>query len=310
MTTALITGGSGLVGSAVIRRFQLDNSIKTLLSPSHAELDLLNTDDVAAYIKRTKPNTVIHCAGHVSGIIGNTEDQYGHFVNNIVMGINLINAAFKAGVPNLVNLGSTCIYPADTKQPITERSLLTGSLESTNEGYAVAKIACVKLCEYISKEYGLNYISCMPTNVFGPGDKYDIKRSHVFPALAHKILTSKGKPIVIGGTGKPIRSFIHSDDLADAIHFCLKNYHDSSPINIGAGMVLSISELATLLTGLIGVTPNFIYDTSIPDGVAVKIEDHSKLFALGWRPKYTNNTGIRHYLHNLKETIENEELRN
>lgn len=305
----LVTGGSGLVGSAVVRKIK-QTGCMNIFAPSHHELDLLDFNAVLDYIMHNNIDTVVHCAGSVAGIIGNSRDNYGQLFKNLQMGMNVIHAfknvvdyramsrQIRVGDMKLMFLGSTCIYPRDAKQPIEEESLLTGPLEKTNEGYALAKISCIKMCEYLNNMpmYKGSFISCMPTNVYGANDSYQPQRSHVFPALVRKICDAKAsgsQTVKIGGDGTPVRSFICSDDLADAILFLLKNYDGSDHINVGCQRSISIRELAQKIAKEVGYDGKFEYDETIPNGTPVKVEDTSKLNSLGWKSSISLEDGIK-----------------
>lgn len=295
----LVTGATGLVGSAVVRRLRNAD----ILAPAHSELDLLDVNAVKQYFTAHDIDYAVHCAGTVAGIIGNARDNYGQLFKNLQMGMNVVEAFRERATEKpehfkkLLFLGSTCIYPRDTKQPICEDALLSGPLEQTNEGYALAKISCIKMCEYLNKTAGLEgrFITCMPTNVYGINDKYDPVRSHVFPALVKKIvdaIDSGDDSVKIGGDGTPVRSFICSDDLADAIVFLLENYAGSEHLNVGQSEPITIRQLAETIAEVAGYDGRFEHDTSIPNGTLVKIEDTSKLLALGWKPKTSLKDGI------------------
>ena len=312
-----VTGGTGLVGSAVVRKLK-QVGCTCIFAPTHKNLDLLDFNAVLSYIMKNDIDVVVHCAGSVAGIIGNSKDNYGQLFKNLQMGINIIqsfksfidyttSSKQKSNDKKLLFLGSTCIYPRDAKQPIEEETLLTGPLEKTNEGYALAKISCIKMCEYLNNMpmYKGSFITCMPTNVYGINDSYQLQRSHVFPALVRKICDAKANNenvVKIGGDGTPIRSFICSDDLADAILFLLKNYSGSEHINVGCQTPISIKELADKIAKEVGYDGKFEYDQSIPNGTPIKIENARKLFDLGWKPKTTLEDGIKLAIKDYKQT--------
>jgi GDP-L-fucose synthase len=289
-----VAGHRGMVGSALVRRLATEGC-ETLTAPRD-RLDLLDQSATAAWMKDARPDAIIIAAARVGGILANSSRPVDFLYDNLVIETNLIGAAHRAGVDRLLFLGSSCIYPKLAPQPIPEEALLTGPLEPTNEWYAVAKIAGIKLCEAYRRQYGRHYISAMPTNLYGPHDNFDLESSHVLPALMRKIHTAKSTSqdeIVLWGSGKPLREFLHVDDLADACVHLLKHYDDALFLNVGSGSDLSIDELAATISGIVGFTGKFVYDPSRPDGTARKLLSSSRLFAHGWRPNISLEAGIR-----------------
>jgi GDP-L-fucose synthase len=290
-----VAGHRGLVGSA-IWRFLERAGFTRLLGHSRAELDLLDTIAVREFYRREKPEYVFIAAARVGGIMANSTQPVAFLYENLVIQNNLIHGAYESGVKKLLFLGSSCIYPKLAPQPMKEDYLLTGPLEPTNEWYAVAKIAGIKLCEAVRQQYGCNYIAAMPTNMYGPNDNYDLQSSHVVPALIHKFHDAKisGAPsVTCWGSGSPLREFLYADDLAEACLFLLENYDGEQFINVGSGGEISIRDLAHLIKQIVGYKGDIVWDTSKPDGTPRKLMDSSHLFALGWKPKINLETGIR-----------------
>jgi GDP-L-fucose synthase len=290
-----VAGHRGLVGSA-IWRFLERAGFTRLLGRSRAELDLLDTIAVREFFRREKPEFVFIAAARVGGIMANSTQPVAFLYENLVIQNNLIHGAYESGVKKLLFLGSSCIYPKLAPQPLKEDYLLTGPLEPTNEWYAVAKIAGIKLCEAIRQQFGCNYIAAMPTNMYGPNDNYDLQSSHVVPALIHKFHDAKisGAPsVTCWGSGSPLREFLYADDLAEACLFLLENYDGDQFINVGSGGEISIKELSHLIKQIVGYAGDIVWDTSKPDGTPRKLMDSSRLFALGWKPKISLETGIR-----------------
>ena len=290
-----VAGHRGLVGSA-IWRFLERAGFTRLIGRSRSELDLLDTVAVREFYRREKPEYVFIAAARVGGIMANSTQPVAFLYENLVIQNNLIHGAYESGVKKLLFLGSSCIYPKLAPQPMKEDSLLTGPLEPTNEWYAIAKIAGIKLCEAVRQQYGCNYIAAMPTNMYGPNDNYDLQSSHVVPALIHKFHDAKisGAPTVTcWGSGSPLREFLYADDLAEACLFLLENYDGEQFINVGSGGEISIRELAHLIKQIVGYKGDIVWDTSKPDGTPRKLMDSSHLFALGWKPKINLETGIR-----------------
>jgi len=259
-------------------------------------LDLRDQTAVNEFFKKEQPEYVFLAAAKVGGILANNTYPVDFLRDNLLIQTNVIDAAYRYGSRKLLFLGSSCIYPKFAPQPIKEEYLLTGELEPTNEPYAIAKIAGIKLCQAYNRQYGTNFISVMPTNLYGPGDNFDLETSHVIPALIRKFHEAKIKgkdQVVVWGSGKPFREFLHVDDLADACLFLMHNYNSSEIINIGTGKDLSIAELAYLIKDIIEYDGNIIFDTSKPDGTPRKLLDVSKLFNMGWKPKISLEEGIR-----------------
>jgi GDP-L-fucose synthase len=290
-----VAGHRGLVGSA-IWRFLERAGFAGLLGRSRAELDLLDTLAVREFYRREKPEYVFVAAARVGGIMANSTQPVAFLYENLVIQNNLIHGAYESGVKKLLFLGSSCIYPKLAPQPLKEDYLLTGHLEPTNEWYAVAKIAGIKLCEAVRRQYGCNYIAAMPTNMYGPNDNYDLQSSHVVPALIHKFHNAKishAPFVTCWGSGSPLREFLYADDLAEACLFLLENYDGEQFINVGSGGEISIKELSELIKRTVGYKGDIVWDTSKPDGTPRKLMDSSHLFALGWKPKINLETGIR-----------------
>lgn len=278
-----VAGHRGMVGSALVRRLQSENC--EIVVASSKELDLRNQSDVKDWMDRTRPEIVFLAAARVGGILANSSRPAEFLYDNLMIEANVIHAAYQTSVEKLVFLGSTCIYPKHAPQPIREDSLLTGPLEPTNEWYAVAKIAGIKLCQAYREQHGCDYISVQPTNLYGPGDNYDLQSSHVLPALlrkAHEAKVGGKKSMEVWGSGKPLREFLHVDDLADAVVYLAKAYSGSTPVNVGSGEEISIRELAELICAVVGYKGDLRFDTSKPDGTPRKLADTSFLNALGW----------------------------
>ena len=289
-----IAGHNGLVGGAICR-YLTSNNYNNLIVRSHSELDLCNQADVNQFFQETKPEYVFLAAAVVGGIHANDSLPVEFLRDNLLIQTNIIEAAYRNNVKKLVFLGSTCIYPRDCPQPIKEEYLLTGPLEETNQWYAVAKIAGIKLCQAYRKEYGFNAISLMPTNLYGPGDNFDLLSSHVLPALIRKFHEGKvnnAESVEVWGSGKPFREFLYIDDLADACCFLIQNYNDASIVNIGMGQDISIKELAGLIKEVTGYQGQIVFNTSMPDGTPKKLCDVSKLKDLGWEYKTPLKKGI------------------
>jgi len=291
-----VAGHRGMVGSAIVRALASQGFSQILTSP-RAELDLLNRSAVRAFFEKERPEFVIDAAARVGGIVANSEKPVEFLLENLTLQNNLIEAAADFGCAKLLFLGSSCIYPKLAPQPIREDALLTGPLEPTNDAYAVAKIAGIKLCQAYAREYGKNFLSAMPTNLYGPHDNFDLHTSHVLPALIRKIHEAKksGAPeVLVWGTGTPRREFLHADDLADACVFLLKNYDSPELINIGSGTDVTIRELAELVCEVLGYDGTLVFDPTKPDGTPRKLMDSSRLFSLGWKPKISLREGIAH----------------
>ncbi len=290
-----VAGHQGLVGSAILRKL-ISEGYSNIVTLSFQELDLRDQTAVNEFFKKEQPEYVFLAAAKVGGILANNTYPVDFLRDNLLIQTNVIDAAYRYGSRKLLFLGSSCIYPKFAPQPIKEEYLLTGELEPTNEPYAIAKIAGIKLCQAYNRQYQTNFISVMPTNLYGPGDNFDLETSHVIPALIRKFHEAKIKgkdQVVVWGSGKPFREFLHVDDLADACLFLMHNYNSSEIINIGTGKDLSIAELAYLIKDIIEYDGNIIFDTSKPDGTPRKLLDVSKLFNMGWKPKISLEEGIR-----------------
>jgi len=282
-----------MVGSALVRRLEAENV--EILTASRAEADLREAGAVRAFLEKRKPDAIILAAAKVGGILANDTYPAEFLRDNLVIEANVIHEAHSAGIDRLVFLGSSCIYPKFAPQPISEDSLLTGPLEPTNEWYAIAKIAGIKLCQAYRRQYGRHYISVMPCNLYGPNDNFNLATSHVLPALMRKFHEAKvtgRSEVVIWGTGTPLREFLHVDDLADGTIFLLNNYDGAEPVNCGAGSDLSIRDLAEKISRVVGFEGRLTFDTSMPDGTPRKLIDSSRLAALGWRPRISLDDGI------------------
>ena len=292
--TVWVAGHNGMVGQALTSRLKKENC--NVITVEKNKVNLLNQYDASAWIKKKNPDVVFLAAAKVGGILTNSLNQTNFLYENLTIQNNVIKAAAENNIEKLIFLGSSCIYPKETSQPISEKELLRGPLEKTNEGYALAKIAGVKLCSYFYNEYNKDFISVMPTNLYGPNDNYDLETSHVLAALIKKIATAKLKEIKnveIWGTGKPRREFLHVNDLADALIFLSKNFSDHEHINIGTSKDISIKELAQTISDIIGWKGKFIFNNSMPDGTMLKRLDTTKLQNLGWSPKIDIKTGIK-----------------
>ena len=289
-----IAGHRGLVGSALGRRLEHEGFVN-LVTRDRAQLDLTNAGAVDDFFAQEKPAIVIFAAARVGGIKANNDEPVEFLLENIQIQNNVIRAAHEAGVRKLLFLGSSCIYPKHAPQPIPESALLTGPLEPTNEAYAIAKIAGIKLCQAYAREYGANFISAMPTNLYGPNDNFDLVSSHVVPALlrkAHEAKTKGARELVVWGSGEPRREFLHVDDLAAACVFLLEKYDSPEIINVGCGQDISIRELAELICEVVGFEGELAWDTTKPDGTPRKLLDVSKIHALGWRHTIALRDGI------------------
>ena len=290
----VVAGHRGMVGAACVRRLASEQC--EVLIATRDEADLRRQDATEAWMQQAKPDVVIVAAATVGGILANSTRPAEFIYDNLAIETNLIEAARKAGVAKLLFLGSSCIYPKFAEQPMREDALLTGALEPTNEWYAIAKIAGIKLCQAYRLQHGCEFISAMPTNLYGPGDNYDLQSSHVVPAMIRKIDTAKrdGRDSVeIWGSGKPRREFLHVDDLADALVHLLKHYSGESHVNVGTGSDVTIAELADTVARVVGWRGRFAYDATKPDGTPRKLLDVSLLASLGWRAKIGLEEGLR-----------------
>jgi GDP-L-fucose synthase len=290
-----IAGHRGLVGSAIWRELQR-LGYKHLIGKAHKELDLLDATAVRKFYSEARPEFVVIAAAKVGGILANDRYPADFIYQNLQIQNNLIAGAQEAGVKKLLFLGSSCIYPKLAPQPLKEEYLLTGPLEPTNEWYAVAKIAGIKMCQAYRRQFGCDFISAMPTNMYGPNDNYDLQNSHVLPALIrkfHEAKVAKAPGMVCWGTGKPLREFLYADDLARACIFLLQHYSEEQFINVGYGSDISIKELAEMIKDIVGFKGEIEWDASKPDGTPRKLMDSSRLFSLGWKPQIDLPTGIR-----------------
>lgn len=292
-----IAGHRGLVGSALVRRLQAGGYTNIIIR-THAELDLTDQRAVNEFFEKEKPEYVFLAAAKVGGIHANNTYRADFIYQNLMIESNLIHASYRHGVKKLLFLGSSCIYPKHAPQPMKEEHLLTGLLEPTNEPYAIAKIAGIKMCGAYNRQYGTNFMSAMPTNLYGPGDNYDLKNSHVLPALIRKMHEAKvqgAKEVVVWGSGAPKREFLYSDDLADASVFLMERYNASDVgefVNIGAGKEITIREAAELIAEVVGFPGKLVFDRSQPDGMPRKLLDSARLQALGWQAKTSFPEGI------------------
>jgi GDP-L-fucose synthase len=290
-----VAGHRGLVGSAILRRLQA-LGYRNVIERHRKELDLLDRQDVDAFFAAARPEYVFLAAAKVGGIHANNTYPADFIRDNLLIQTNVIDAAHRHGVNKLLFLGSSCIYPRLASQPISEDALLTGSLEPTNEWYAIAKIAGIKMCQAYRRQYGFDAISAMPTNLYGPGDNFSLENSHVLPALMrkfHDAVQANREEVVVWGTGTPRREFLHVDDLADAVIFLMRHYSGEAPVNVGTGTDVTIKELAHLIADTTGFKGVLRFDTSKPDGTPRKLLDVSRLRALGWEAKIDLLQGLR-----------------
>ena len=292
-----VAGHRGMVGSAIVRELK-KQGYTNIVTRNSQELDLTRQNHVESFFETEKPEYVFLAAAKVGGILANMTQQAQFLTQNLQIQTNVIDNAYKTGVTKLLFLGSSCIFPKDAEQPLTEESLLTGSLEPTNEGYAIAKISGLKLCEYYNEQQGADFISIMPCNLYGYNDNFDLQTSHFLPALIRKFyeaVTNNQETVTIWGTGKPMRELLFADDLADACIFTMNNYSGSSFLNVGYGKDYTITQVAEMIKKVSGFTGNIVYDTSKPDGMFRKIMDSTKINNLepkGWKPKTSLEDGI------------------
>ena len=291
-----VAGHRGMVGSALVRRLAQEEC--AVLIAERSEVDLMRQDDVDRWLKDARPDAVFVAAARVGGILANSSRPADFLYENLIISANVAEAAHRRGVAKLMMLGSSCIYPRLAPQPIPEEALLTGPLEPTNQWYAVAKIAALKLAQAYRQQHGDDFISAMPTNLYGPGDNFDLKEAHVLPSLLRKAHEAKARGdgrLVMGGTGEPRREFLHVDDCADALVFLMKTYSGESQINVGSGEDLTIRELAELVCEVVGFKGQIVSDTSIPNGMPRKLMSASRLRAMGWAPRIPLKAGVRDY---------------
>lgn len=288
-----VAGHKGMVGRAVMRALENENC--TLLTAERADADLIRQAEVEAWMIQNKPDAVIVCAARVGGILANDTYPADFIYDNLMIEANIVHAAFTQNVEKLLFLGSSCIYPKHAQQPMSEDALLTGPLESTNEWYAIAKIAGIKLCQAYRNQHGVDFISAMPTNLYGPYDNFDLETSHVIPALlrkCHEAKQSGSEAMEVWGSGKVMREFLHVDDCAAGIVFLLKNYSDMGHVNLGTGIDVTIAELAESVKKAVGFDGALRFDTSKPDGSPRKLLDTTKINQMGWRPNIDLETGL------------------
>lgn len=301
-----IAGHRGMVGSALMRKMKSEG-FNNFVTSTSKELDLRNQSAVNEFFAREKPDYVILAAAKVGGILANNTYRAEFIYDNIMMEANVINASHVNGVEKMLFLGSSCIYPKMAPQPLKEDYLLTGLLEPTNEPYAIAKITGIKMCDAYRAQYGSNFISVMPTNLYGPNDNYDLKNSHVLPALLRKFHEAKknnAPSVMMWGTGSPKREFLHVDDLADACYYLMENYDEEGLVNIGTGEDIAILDLAKLIKEIVGYEGEIAHDLSKPDGTPRKLMNVDKLKSLGWEAKISLEEGIRSVYKDVKETFQ------
>lgn len=289
-----VAGHRGLAGNAIVRKLKQEGFENFLLRTS-SELDLRNQQAVKEFFEQEKPEYVFLAAAKVGGINANNLYPADFIYDNLCIQNNVIHNSYKNGIKKLLLLGSSCIYPKNSPQPIREEYLLSGYLEPTNDAYAIAKIAGIKMCQAYNKQHGCNFISAMPTNLYGPGDNYDLKNSHVLPALLRKFHEAKINnelTVTVWGTGNPRREFLHVDDLASACYFLMETYNDPAIVNIGVGKDISIAEMAQMIKRITGYEGEIVFDTSMPDGTFRKLLDVSRLKALGWEPQIDFEEGV------------------
>ena len=289
-----VAGHNGMVGRAIVRKLK-DEGYNNLILKTHDDLDLTNQKEVESFFDLYEPEYIFLAAARVGGIVANNTYPAEFINNNLLMQTNIIHQCYIYNVKKLLFLGSSCIYPRDCQQPIKEDYFMTGPLEKTNDAYAVAKIAGIKMCQSYNKQYGSNFISLMPTNLFGPGDNYDLENSHVFPAMIRKFHEAKlrnDNNITLWGTGSPYREFLHVNDLADAALFLMNNYNSSEIINVGTGEDLTIKDLALLMKKITNFKGEIIFDSTRPDGTPKKLLDVSKLHNLGWKHSIELEIGL------------------
>jgi GDP-L-fucose synthase len=299
-----IAGHRGMVGSSILRALQ-DKGFTNFVLKNSTELDLRNQQAVADFFTLEKPDYVFLAAAKVGGIVANNTYRADFIYENTMIQSNIIHQAYLSGVKKLLFLGSSCIYPKLAPQPLKEEYLLTGLLEPTNEPYAIAKIAGIKMCDAYREQYGCNFISVMPTNLYGPNDNYDLNNSHVLPALLRKFIIAKNNgdaAVTIWGTGSPLREFLHADDLADACLFLMETHNDSGLVNIGVGEDVSILDLAKIVKKIVGFEGDIITDTTKPDGTPRKLMDVSKLTNLGWKASISLEEGINKVYEEIKDS--------
>lgn len=300
-----VAGHGGMVGSAILRRLQA-GGYANLVTRSHAQLNLLNQAATAAFIAHEKPNYIFLAAAKVGGIHANNTYRADFIYQNLMVQSNVINAAFEAGVKRILFLGSSCIYPRDCDQPIREEYMLSGPLEPTNEPYAIAKIAGIKMCESFNRQYGTQYVSVMPTNLYGPNDNYDLDNSHVLPALirkAHEAKLRGDDKLVVWGTGAPKREFLYVDDMADACVFLMENGVSDGLFNVGTGTDVTIRQLAETIMEVVGFGGEIVFDASKPDGTPRKLLNVERMRAIGWQARTELRDGISQAYEDFLKTV-------
>lgn len=290
-----VAGHRGMVGSAIVANLKA-KGFTNIIERTSSELDLINQEDVADFFEKEQPEYVFLAAAKVGGIVANNTYRADFIYENLMIQNNVIHQSYKNGVKKLMFLGSSCIYPKLAPQPLVEESLLTGLLEETNEPYAIAKISGIKMCDAYRDQYGCNFVSVMPTNLYGFNDNYDLQNSHVLPALLRKFHEAKinnTPSVTVWGSGTPLREFLHASDMADACVFLMQNYNEKGFVNIGSGVEISIKDLAHLVKNIVGFTGEIVFDTSKPDGTPRKLMDVSKLTRMGWNYKIGLEEGIK-----------------
>jgi len=300
-----VAGHRGMVGSSIVRKLKAQGYSNLILRTSK-ELDLRNQTDLNEFFAKEKPQFVFLAAAKVGGILANNEYRADFLYQNLMIQSNVIHASYLNNVEKLLFLGSSCIYPKLAPQPLSEDSLLTGPLEPTNEPYAIAKIAGIKMCDAYRAQYKCNYVSAMPTNLYGPNDNYDLETSHVMPALIRKFIEAKNQnlpSVILWGTGKPKREFLHVEDLAEACLYMMHNYNEPGPLNIGTGEDISILELAQIIKDIVGYQGKIEHDLSKPDGTPRKLMNTEKMTNAGWRYKISLQDGIRSVINNLNKSL-------
>ncbi|MGK7389594.1 MAG: GDP-L-fucose synthase [Candidatus Cyclobacteriaceae bacterium M2_1C_046] len=298
-----IAGHRGMVGSAIVRKLEAEG-YSNIISKTSSELDLRDQKQVEGFFTKEKPDYIFLAAAKVGGIMANNIYRAEFLYDNLMIQNNVIHQSYLSGVKKLMFLGSSCIYPKHAPQPLKEEYLLTGPLEPTNEPYAIAKISGIKMCDAYRRQYGCNFISVMPTNLYGPNDNYDLNNSHVLPALLrkfHEAKENKLEYVEVWGSGTPKREFLHADDLADACLFLMKNFNEAGFVNIGTGEDISIAELAALVKSIVGFEGKIKWDKAKPDGTPRKLMDVEKLKALGWTNKINLNSGIYSTYNDFKQ---------
>ncbi|MBC7848839.1 MAG: GDP-L-fucose synthase [Chitinophagaceae bacterium] len=301
-----VAGHNGMVGSALVRKL-IKEGFGNLLFKTSSELDLRNQQAVSDFFHLEKPDYVFLAAARVGGIVANNTYRADFIYDNMMIQSNIIHSSYVSNVTKLMFLGSSCIYPKLAPQPLKEEYLLTGLLEDTNEPYAIAKIAGIKMCDAYRSQYGCNFISAMPTNLYGPNDNYDLQKSHVLPALIRKFheAKSEGKPTVtVWGSGKPKREFLHTDDLAEACFFLMNTYNEPGLVNIGVGDDIEINQLAALISRIVGYSGEVVYDSSKPDGTPRKLMDVTRINSLGWKARIGLEEGISAVYKEYSRTLE------